>query len=316
MKGSKILLTGATGFIGSHVAKLLLRNGCTVYAVIRRGSNTWRLHDIISSLRLVSCDLMEFSALDAHLEMIRPDLCIHLAWDAMPSKALSGLENVSSLSASLRLASRLANLGCRKLVVAGTCFEYDTDIGYLSETSWTRPRNLYAASKLALYFILEQFERIASMEITWLRFFYLYGPFEDQRRLVPSVILSLLNNHEAKVTTGEQIRDYLHVEDAAAAVWAVIESELKGVVNIGSGRPVTVREIVTNIGTLLNRSEMVAIGALQYRPGDPMFVCANNRRLLEKTTWVPRFELHQGLHQTIEWWQRRVGGIIDDTRVY
>ena len=302
----KVLITGATGFIGSHVTRLLLSNGCEVYAVVRESSDLWRIKDVVPLLHLVRYDLLAFDELDLQMERIRPDICIHLAWYAVPGKYLTAHENLSVLSASLHLASRLASLRCKKLVVAGTCFEYDTSLGYLSENSSTKPCSLYAACKLALQVVLEQLSSTADMKVAWLRFFYQYGPFEDERRLVPSVILSLLRNQEAKVTLGEQIRDYLHVEDVAAAIWAVVKSNLVGPVNIGSGKPVTVREIVTTIGSILNRPELIALGALPYSSSDPMFVCANNRRLTENTDWAPRFGLEQGLHHTIEWWHSRL----------
>jgi nucleoside-diphosphate-sugar epimerase len=302
----KVLLTGATGFIGSHVARLLVRNGCAVYAVIRPGSDTWRIADVMPSLRAVNCDLLSASDVDANLRTIRPDVCVHLAWGGMPGKAATGLENLDSLGASLNLARSLADLGCQKILAAGTCFEYDTDQGRLSETSPTRPRGLYGASKLALYNVLGQMAGDFNMRCAWLRFFYLYGPFEDERRLVPSVILSLLSNRKAKVTPGEQVRDYLHVEDAAAAVWDVLDSDLAGAINVGSGAPVTVREMVSTLGALLGRTELIALGGLPYRDGDPMCVYSDSGRLTEGTAWKPRFDLERGLRQTVEWWQGRV----------
>ena len=303
----KVFITGATGFIGSHVTRLLLSEGCEVHALVRESSDLWRINDVVPSLRLVRCDLLAFDALNAHLERIQPDLCIHLAWYAVPGKYLTSLENLSLLNASLHLASRLASLGCQRFVGIGTCFEYDTRLGYLSETSPTRPRNLYAASKLALQVVLEQLANTTGMEVAWLRLFYQYGPFENERRLVPSIICSLLRHQVAKVTQGEQIRDFLHVEDVAAAIWAVAQSDLSGAVNIGSGKPVAVRDIVTRIGAILNRPELIAPGALPYNPSDPLFICANNRRLTESTTWVPRHDLEQGLQHTIVWWQRHLG---------
>ena len=303
----KVFITGATGFIGSHVTRLLLSDGCEVHALVRESSDLWRINDVVPSLRLVRCDLLAFDALHAHLERIQPDVCIHLAWYAVPGKYLTSLENLSLLNASLHLASCLAGLGCQRFVGIGTCFEYDTRLGYLSETSPTRPRNLYAASKLALQVVLEQLANTTGMEVAWLRLFYQYGPFENERRLVPSVICSLLRDQVAKVTKGEQIRDFLHVEDVAAAIWAVAQSDLSGAVNIGSGKPVAVRDIVTQIGAILNRPELIAPGVLPYNPSDPLFICANNRRLTENTTWVPRRDLEQGLQHTIAWWQRHLG---------
>ncbi len=299
----KVLLTGATGFIGSHVARLLIQKSCHVYVLVRPGSDTRRIAAVLPDVRVIACGLNDTGELAASLREIRPEVCIHLAWSMVPGKILTAPDNIDSLQGSLFLATELANLGCKKFVVAGTCFEYDTEQGYLSESSFTRPRNLYAASKLALHTVLEQFAGNTGMAVSWLRFFYLYGPFEDEARLVPAVILSLLRNTKAKVTSGAQVRDYLHVADAAAAVWAVMESALTGVVNVGSGRPVTVRDMVAQIGALCGRPELLDFGALAYRPGDPMFVCANNRRLVENTTWTPQFTLEQGLAQTINWWR-------------
>jgi UDP-glucuronate decarboxylase len=138
--------------------------------------------------------------------------------------------------------------------------------------------------------------------------FYQYGPFEDERRLMPSVICSLLQNKTARTTKGEQIRDFLHVEDVASALWAVAQSNLTGPVNIGSGKLVTVRAIITTIAEIIGKPGLVNLGALPYGPSDPMFVCANNHRLVENTTWAPRFELEDGLRQTIEWWEERLRG--------
>lgn len=84
------------------------------------------------------------------------------------------------------------------------------------------------------------------------------------------------------------------------------QSNLSAPVNIGSGKPVTVREIAITIGAILKRPELIALGALPYGVSDPMFICANNRRLIEHTSWVPRFDLEQGLHHIIEWWQSRL----------
>lgn len=298
----RVFLTGATGFFGAQVTRRLVAEGCEVHALIRPGSTTWRIDDVLPSLAVVPCDLFSSRQLEEYLTRVRPELCLHLAWYCEPGVHLRDPVNLRLVAASLELAEMLARLGCKRFVGAGTCFEYDTDLGYLSEDSRTAPRNLYAASKLGLYLILEQLAKESGMALAWLRFFYQYGPYEDERRLVPSVITALLRGQAAKTTAGAQVRDMLYVEDVAAAIWAVAHSTLTGPVNIGSGRPVTVRQVAETIGRILNRLELLAPGALPYAATDPMFVCANNRKLRE-IGWEPGFDLEAGLKATVAWWR-------------
>ena len=298
-----ILLTGATGFVGSHVARLLVQNGHAVAIIVRPGSDTWRIADILPSVRVITHDLFGPEQTILPLGEVRPDLCLHFAWHLTPGANQTGLENIGALTASLRLVTTLADAGCGRFVVAGTCFEYDDRLGYLSEESATRPRTLYAASKLALYHVLERWSAQVGVEMAWLRLFYLYGPYEDARRLVPSVISALLRGLPAETTPGEQVRDYLHVEDAASAAYAVAMSKLTGIVNIGTGVPATVAALVMMLAEITHRPELVRLGALPYRDNDPFFICADNHRLLSETQWRPRFTLTDGLAHTVDWWR-------------
>jgi nucleoside-diphosphate-sugar epimerase len=301
-----VLLTGATGFIGSHVARLLVREGCEVHALVRPSSDPRRIEDVASQIHLLRCDLRDDEEVGVHLDRVRPELCIHLAWYAEPGEYLMSTANLDMLTASVRLASRLAAQGCRRFVGAGSCFEYELSGGNLSETGPSRPDSLYAATKAATGMVIEQLGKATGMEAAWVRLFYQYGPFEDERRLVPSVILSLLRGEGANATKGEQKKDYLHVEDVASAIWAVAQSPVSGAVNIGSGKPVAVRDIVTMAGEIVGRPELVNLGAVPYRESEPMFVCADNRLLMENTTWSPRYGLREGLERTVEWWRGRL----------
>lgn len=299
----KVLITGASGFVGSHVARLLVAEGCEVYALVRESSNRWRIRDILPSMYLRQSDLVAFENVNTYLQEIKPELCIHLAWYAVPGKYLNSQENLDSIQASINLLSQLAELGCKRFVGIGTCFEYDLSLGYLSESSLTKPITLYAATKVALSTILQQFAQITEMEVAWIRLFYQYGPMEDERRLVPGIISSLLRDEVVKTTKGEQIRDFLHIEDVASAIWAVAKSNVSGVVNVGSGQPVTVGQIALELGNLLGKPDLIHLGALPYRPNDPMFICANNELLRKKTDWTQKYNLTTGLKNTIKWYK-------------
>jgi nucleoside-diphosphate-sugar epimerase len=288
----KILLTGASGFIGSHVARALAQRGHEVHALVLPADNLSRIADIVPRLRLVEGNLLDSSF------KIQPsfDCCVHLAWYVVPGKYLEAPENREFVRASLRLAQ----FGFPRFVAAGTCFEYAMTNSTLTESSQVKPCSLYAQCKLELFRQLQSLPH----ELAWVRFFYQYGPWEDERRLMPYVIRSLLRGQRVPLTPGEQVRDFLHIEDVASAVAAVAENKLTGAVNIGSAQRVTVRKIAETIGTLVGRPELIALGAQPYAADDPMFVVANNAKL-KTTGWRPRISLETGLRQTVEWWRPR-----------
>jgi nucleoside-diphosphate-sugar epimerase len=299
----KVLVTGAAGFIGSHIAAQVSDAGHDVYALVRASTDLRRVQALAPSARLVVGDLDVPESYEGALETIRPDRCIHAAWYIEPGTYVLSDLNYELVGASVRLAQQLAALGCRRFVGLGTCLEYDTSFGYLSESTPTRPETPYAASKLALRLLLEQVGRQTGMEVAWARLFYQYGPFELRGRLVPDVICSLLAGREAHLSDGKPIRDFLHTADVASAIWAVAESELVGPVNVGSGRPITVREIATMIGTILGRPDRLLFDMIPPRTSDPPFICANIRRMVEATGWAPRYGLEERLLQTVNWWR-------------
>jgi nucleoside-diphosphate-sugar epimerase len=191
-------------------------------------------------------------------------------------------------------------------VIAGSFSEYDQELGYLSEDSALRPNTLYGAAKVALHQALALWAPAAGVELLWPRIFSVYGPAEHKKRFVPAVILAALRRETTRLTPGEQLRDYLHVADAAEAVWAAAQSGLSGPLNIGSGKPVSIAELATHIGALLGCPELIRLGDLPYRQGDPMFICANTRRLVGQTGWQPRYALEDGLEHTIGWWREHL----------
>jgi nucleoside-diphosphate-sugar epimerase len=210
---------------------------------------------------------------------------------------------VRYLTGSIDLLRQLADVGCRRLLISGTCFEYDTRVGYLGEDCAARPATLYAASKHALHVVAERLAADLDMQLAWARIFYQYGPFENPGRLVPSVVTSLLEGRPVETTAGDQVRDYLFVEDVASALVTIAEGGVRGPINVGSGVPITVRTLVQRIAELLGRADLLRLGALATPPGDPPFVCANAGRLRNEVGWEPQHSLGDGLARTIEWWR-------------
>jgi nucleoside-diphosphate-sugar epimerase len=303
----RVLLTGASGFIGSHVARLAVGEGHEVTALVRPGSSLHRLEDVRDELQLLEGDLHDAPALEKPLGAADFDACLHLAWYAEPGgKCLWAHENLDCLTGSLAFVRVLRAIDCPRLVIAGTSVEYDTSSGYVSETSAIRPANLYAAAKHALFLTASKVD-VGGWSVATARIFSVYGPWEDRRRLVPFVISKLLAGAPCELTRGEQIRDYSHVEDAAAALWAIAKSPARGPVNVASSKPVSVASIAERIGDILGRRELLRFGARESPPDDPPFLVANTDRLRHDVGWTPRYDLDSGLADTVAWWRSHEG---------
>ncbi len=303
----RLLVTGAAGFVGSQVVQSALERGWEVCGVVRSTTNPQRLKDA-SLCSLVHCDLDDWASLDSALAANPVDACVHCAWFAEPGRYLGAQENIVSLMNSLTLLRLLAAKGCKRFVGVGSCFEYNPARGYFSEDTPTETTSLYAAAKTAAATVLCPMGEALGVKISWARLFLQYGPGEDLRRLVPSVIRSLLSGEKVRTSPGEQVRDFLHISDVARALIEVTAADLPGVVNIGSGQPVTVRQVVETLANHVARPDLVEFGALPYRAGDPMFICADATRLKTETGWRPSFTLSSGLLDTINWWKTQVGG--------
>ncbi len=299
-----VLVTGAAGFVGSQVVRQLVASGIDVAAMVRPGSARPRLRGLEGKVQLLEADVADTEAIATWLAKYRPDSCIHAAWYAEPGKYLDSPLNLDSLRSSLALLENLAKAGCKHVVGVGTCFEYEMGSTALDEDSPTRPLTLYAAAKLAFHEVAAQRAKQLDMGLAWARLFYLYGPFEDERRVVPAAIKALSAGLEFKTTSGEQIRDYLHIEDVASGLVALSAHRATGSFNVSSGVPVTIAALMQTLGELLGRPELIRRGAFPKRDWDPMYVCGENQRLRTEAHWSPRYGLRDGLANTIEWWKK------------
>lgn len=296
----RVIVTGASGWIGSHALPFLVERGYEVHAVANRGGSA-PAHGV----EWHRMDLLDESAVTAILERVRPTHLLHLAWYAEPGKYQMSEQNYAWCRAGIDLLRLFAATGGRRAVFAGSCFEYDHSAGVCSETD-TRcaPTTRYGACKLALSEVVTR--PPGDLSTAWGRIFYLYGPGEYPSRLVPSVIGSLLHDEPARCTHGRQLRDYLHVADVASAFAAILDGKVEGIVNIGSGEEVTVRALVEMIADAVGAPRSILeFGAIGAAPGDSPRVVADVRRLRDEVDFRPRWQLGDGLAQTVKCWRSR-----------
>jgi nucleoside-diphosphate-sugar epimerase len=298
----RVFVTGASGFIGSHVVRSLRRQGCEVAILVSSGNPLTRLSDLAPELVRVEGRLADLPTLIPALHEFMPDSCIHCAWYAEPGKYLTSPLNTEYLTESMKLIDVLHQIGCLHVVMVGTCAEYDASLGYFDENSPTRPETIYAACKLAMATVGPFVASQHGIKFAWARLFYQYGPHEDKRRMVPALIDAMLHERAFEATAGEQIRDYLHVEDVAAGLAKLAMQQATGIYNIASGIPISIRELMSTIQTLCGRKDLIEFGARPYPAWEPMSLYGSNDKL-KALGWSPGYSLELGLMQTIQWWQ-------------
>ncbi len=296
-----VLLTGATGFIGQHCLSQLLAQGYDVHAASidapqqDRGGAHW--HQV---------NLLDAAQVSHLMAEIKPSHLLHLAWYTAPGKYWTSIENIRWVQASLELLQAFARYGGQRVVMAGTCAEYDWAYGYCSEfVTPLAPATLYGTSKHATQMLLHAFAQQANLSAAWGRIFFLYGPHEHPDRLVASVIRALLRGEPARCSHGNQIRDWLHVQDVAGAFVALLDSDVSGPVNIASGQPVSIKEVIGRIGAHLGHNDLIQWGAVPAPVDEPPLLVADVQRLREQVRWQPYFSLETGLAHTIQWWSQQ-----------
>lgn len=262
----KVLLTGATGFVGRQVLRSLQLDGRAVRIVMRGGQD------------LPDCDIVRTPDLFAESAAWWAEACadvdtiVHVAWYAEPGKYLPSPRNIDCLTGTLTMAQGAMKAGVRRFVGVGTCFEYDLTPPVLSITTPLRPNTLYGACKASAYLTLSQLLPQAGLSFAWCRLFYLYGEGEDPRRLVPYIRARLSAGELAELTSGQQIRDYLDVAEAGRQIAAVAVGDHVGALNICSGKPITVADLARSIADTYGRRDLLRLGARPDNPEDPQSV--------------------------------------------
>lgn len=265
----KILVTGASGFIGRHVVKALISRGHQVTAVDIDETKA-RQMPWFEQCRFVTCDV--YKSIPNIREIFgEAEAVIHLVWPGLPNyKSLFHYE--INLPADYKFLKSLVTNGYSQILVAGTCFEYGMKNGCLSEEMVTNPNNSYALAKDTLRKFLEMLSRVHPFQLQWARLFYLYGEGQNPNSILAQLQQAINRGDEVfNMSGGEQLRDYLPVEKAAEYIVRVVENrEFSGIVNICSGHPISVRNLVENYLVSQGKTMRLNLGYYPYPDYEPM----------------------------------------------
>jgi nucleoside-diphosphate-sugar epimerase len=299
----RLLLTGASGFIGREVLSSARQVGYEVHAVrhLRSGNG---VNDDVTWHQANLRDRTDFEALIAR---VRPTHVLHAAWVTEHGAYWTSPDNLDWLAAGAHLVRSFAQSGGKRFVAVGTCAEYAWDCnGHLVENRSENPGTFYGRIKLAHHDMLMAAAAQFGFSAATGRIFFLFGPGEAPDRVVAHACRSLATGRPATFSSGLQRRDFLHVADAGRGLVALLDSALGGAVNVSSGEARALRDVIEIVGDIAGRRDLIHFDPAAGRLGDPPLILGDNTRLIS-TGWRPSFSLAEGLANAYEYWRRELG---------
>ncbi len=306
-KERKVLVTGATGFIGSHLAKQLAGLGADVHAWSASSDRLWRLDEAQQRIRLKTVDIRNLEEVRAACAEASPDTVFHLAaYGVNYDEHELGLAVDINVRGTVHLLEGLKATLCRRIVATGTWAEYGAKDHPMKEEETLEPVGVYGTSKATATTIALKMASQDKLPVVILRPFSVYGPGEGDYKFVPTVIRSCMKNESPRLTTCRQVRDYLFVDDVVEAYLKAAEAPIRmpAVMNIASGRPIALKELVSAVTSHFPGIEP-AFGAIPDRENEIWRVEADVTRARELLGWQPAVSLEQGIEKTVAWFRNR-----------
>ncbi|MEM2900288.1 MAG: GDP-mannose 4,6-dehydratase [Thermoplasmata archaeon] len=305
---SKVLVTGATGFVGANLARHLLKEGYDVHIFVRATSNLWRIEDIATQMKIYILDLLEKEKVYSVVHEIRPTLIFHLAtagiYGGVHPDEYQAID--TNLVGTINLINACNDIDYKCFVNTGSSSEYGKKKNPMKEDDICEPNTIYGITKLAATLYAVNVGRKNGKPIVTLRLFSPYGPYDDSRRLISYVISNSLRNKPLSLSNPNSVRDYIFIDDVIEAYMSCIQKAdyCKGeTFNIGSGVQRKISEVVEIILQKVGSNLKPNWGSIAGRDYEPEIWQADITKARKHLNWHPKYRLEEGLERTINWFK-------------
>ena len=332
LTGVRVLVTGATGFIGSHLAERLVAEGAEVTLAVEPGASQANVANLLDKVRVHEVDLRDGQMVQELMRECQPSKVYHLAAVGVTEPGIDPRLTVQvNVMGTLNLLDALRETDCDCFVNTGTCYEYGHNTppppvppkvggpgshippnfggpGGQREDQMVDPINAYAASKSAAWLFCNMYHRTRGYPIVTLRPFTVYGPRQSERALIPQVILSALRGEDFEMTGGEQTRDFTYVDDVVEGYIraSLSEKAIGQTINLGTGEERPIKDVVLKVLELMGNPVKPMIGELPYRPREVRRLYSDSSKARELLGWQSQVSLEDGLRKTIEWYTEKL----------
>ncbi|OXA97465.1 hypothetical protein B0A75_16005 [Flavobacterium oncorhynchi] len=300
-----VLITGITGFLGSHIAENLIANNINIVGLKRESSDLWRCEEFKDQINWV--DISHDGSFLNQLINHSFDTIIHAAWIGVESNDRDNwTEQIKNISFFVELLEVAKILEIKKIVFLGSQAEYGIINSKISENFETNALNAYAATKLACLEILKSFSNTNNINWVWLRLFSVFGEKENSNWLIPSLINSMQSKNEMDFTLGEQKYAYLYVKDYAEIMRKIVLRNVEsGVYNISSNEVRTIKSIIEDIKNIVNPKFRLNFGVLTYRPGQSMHMEGEMLKLSNQIGKIEFSNYNIALQNTLSYYLKK-----------
>ncbi len=303
----RVILTGATGFVGANLARCLLANGHEVHLLLRAKHSDWRIRSIANDITIHLVDFNDVETIDSTIALIRPDWIFHLAaYGAYSSQTNFHQMTETNLVATANLVNVCIKHGFEAFINTGSSSEYGYKDHAPDEDEYIEPNSSYAVTKAAATHFCQFTAKTNNVNLATVRLYSVFGPYEEPTRLIPTLIIEGLTGKLPPLVNPSIARDYIFIEDVCDAYLTLASNpdNICGkVYNLGSGTQLSLREVVEVACDKLSLTSKPSWGSMPDRQWDTSFWMANHSKITQDLGWNPVFSFAEGFQQTIEWFQ-------------